>query len=264
MNFDIISGSTTGSSHVIAGKPNQDAVVVLRGPASIVAVVADGCSEGPLSQVGAHLGARITAERLAHEARFPGGARWESVRYDVRRHLGDVLDAMGGGHCDPETRRALVNQYLLFTLVAVVITPALTEIAAIGDGFAAVNGEPIPIGPFPGNMPPYLAYAFTRSTIPPGLLRWNIVASLPTAEVESFVIGTDGMVDFAEAAQRPIPGRGTPLGELSQLWTDPRLYRNTDALRRLLCCANGGIGPRSGQGGLLPDDTTAVVGRRIP
>lgn len=250
--FEFAKGSATGAAHSLVGKPNQDAVVVRQGRDYTIVVVADGCSYGLHSEVGAHLGANIVAselEKRTHSKFTP--FQWETARYFIRRALGDVLENMGGH--DTVTRRYLVNEYLLFTLVAAVITPEVAEFAAIGDGFLCVNGEQFPIGPFPDNMPPYIGYEFTSSSIPADLLRWSVVKSMSTKDLEHFVLGSDGMCDYATTDK---------LGPLDLLWTEGRYFTNQDALRRKLVVANGGVSPRPGFGGMLPDDTTCVVGRR--
>lgn len=265
-DIQIASGSVTGTTHTMAGRANQDAVCRARGDDYIIAVVADGVSEGQHSEVGAQIGAYMTASAIADQIpgqlRCKGEINWGGVAVSVEHELFNVVRAMGGG--DERSMRMLVNQFFLFTLVACVITPTRTEIATIGDGFAVLNGGRIDMPPYPGNMPPCLAYRLVGSSIPREHLRWNVRASIATDDLKSFVIGTDGMADYAGAADLDLPRQpGVKVGPVSALWENDRHYRNADALRRSLAICQGGAGPRAGIGGLLTDDTTVVVGRRV-
>jgi hypothetical protein len=85
---------------------------------------------------------------------------------------------------------------------------------------------------------------------------------LPTAELDHFLLGSDGLLDLRRAAETPIPNGEGVVGPLSQFWTEGRFFKNADNVRRRLRIINGGVdaGPKDG---LLTDDTTLVVGRRI-
>lgn len=261
--YEIASGSVTGTDHVHAGRGNQDARCVRQTPEFTVAVVADGCSDGAHSEVGAHIGANMAASIIARHVmwgRAPGqGVSWG----DVNTLLVDALNgvAVNMGAYDASAARRIVNEFLLFTLVAIVITPDLTEITTIGDGFAALNGTVMPTAKYGKNMPPYIGYKLTTSTIPEEQLRWNVIAVIPTEYVDTFAIGTDGVDDLMANEQAIVPGRVEVVGPLSQFHED-RYYRNADMVRRRLAIINGGVGATAQRGGWLHDDTTLVVGRR--
>ncbi len=121
------------------------------------------------------------------------------------------------------------------------------------------NGERIKLGPFPGNAPPYLGYALIDSAIDPMLLRFNVFATMPTEQLQSFLLGTDGVEDLVQLWDTILPN-GKPIGVIDRLWEEDRFFTNPDMLRRHLALVNGGIDHRHPGG--LTDDTTAVVGRR--
>lgn len=243
----------TGADHVRTGRANQDAFTWRRGERALVAMVCDGCGSGRHSEVGAKLGARLlteTAVRLL-DAGAPAGEAptWSRVRRDLLAQLRLLANAMGGSLTDT------VADYFLFTAVGVAVTLEQTVVVAAGDGLLAVNGAARQLGPFPGNQPPYLSYDLIDDEPGPPLA---IEARLPTAEVDSVLVGTDGAVDL-------------PADELSVdvLCADDALFRNRDAMRRRLALlaaervtpdweARRLVRAR----GRLPDDTTVIALRR--
>lgn len=272
--FELCAGTVTGRGHVTRGLPNQDSHCVLRGDGYTVAIVTDGCSDGHSSGVGAALGARIVAHQMAKHVdtmnvshRAADHVWWlGSVHARLLIALEDVLIAMGGVRSDPTLRHAIVTDYMLFTVVAAIITPRVFLAAGIGDGRLVVNAEDIPLGKFDGNMPPYPAYLLTRTSLPRDKMHFNVLACRPSEEVDSFLIGTDGTDDLVKYADRPIPSAmptPPPIGPLSQFWTSDAIFRNHDIARRRLALINGGVGSCAQPGGLLSDDTTVVAGRRV-
>jgi hypothetical protein len=267
--FETAAGTATGADHVWSGRSNQDARLVSRACRHTLVAVADGCSDGTHSEVGAWMGVHLAVDTIAahlfsadfHEDPLSEAA-WEDIRQGVLRGLEQGVRLMGGaGYLDSERRR-LLNDFFLFTLVVGVIGPDHTQFVAIGDGYLAVNGGEVDLGTFEKNMPPYVAYGLTRTSLAPEALRWRTLAEMPTAELQSFVVGTDGVLDLAAAAEKSMPGRPDLVGPMSQFWTCDRYFTNTDMIRRKLVQCNGGVGPRASQAGLLRDDTTLVVGRR--
>ncbi len=267
--FELIQGTVTGEAHFVSGKPNQDASLVVMADNYIVAIVCDGCGEMPRSEVGAYLGTRIVARAIKLTLSTYGLLGWSLVQSFMTHGLRDIMWQLAGD--DRQAERDIVNEALLFTIVAAVIGPERASFAAIGDGEVIVNGERATLGPFEGNRPPYAVYGLVGSSLPASALGFRVARELPTEELRHFVIGTDGVGDLIAAADTPIPGRDTPVGPVSQLWTDDGLYTNPFALGRRLTMINGGIvqpihgpaGKRLGKRpGLLGDDTTIVAGRR--
>lgn len=266
--FAIAAGSVTGRNHSLAGRNNQDAFLVRRSEDGdlLVGVVCDGCTSGKESGVGAVLGSRIIVESLLRIKNLPIESMLETARQDVEAQFRILARATGG------TLSAAVNELFLFTVVGCIVTPDWTWVFSIGDGVYAVNGDLKQIGPFAGNAPPYLAYALVPSALKqdaPWQLRFTVDANLPTNELQSLLIGTDGTLDLVAAQDRAVPGTDEPVGPLSQFWTDERFFRNPDMVRRQLTRINRDVvkpdwRPHSLQRfrGLLPDDTTLVVLRR--
>lgn len=266
--FETAAGSVAGRDHVHAGRNNQDALCILSGPDATVAVVCDGCSSGRFSEVGAQLGARLIADYLRYTLVAGSKPPWklEEVRRDVLNVIAGLAVSMGG------SLSQTVNDFFLFTAVVAVVGAERTFVAGIGDGMFAYNGEVVRLGPFPNNQPPYLAYAITGSSLASGMgsaLKFMRYLDVPTDEVSSLLIGTDGTADLADAAERLLPGRTEPVGPLSQFWENDKFFRNPFILGRRLNLINpsqGVVRVKDGvverAEGLLPDDTTLVAIRR--
>ena len=261
--FELAAGSVIGRRHLDAGKGNQDAFAWRESAGGIVAVVCDGCGSGEHSEVGAQLGARLLVEELTRaleaNAKLDELQTWEGVRTATLAKLREVATSLGGSFDE------VVSELLLFTVVGVAMTETLTSIFSIGDGLFALNGEVKPLGPFPGNAPPYLSYGLVERDGP----RFVTQKLVATSEVKHLLLGTDGAGDLQEVAARNLPGATEPIGPLSQFWLDDRYFKNRDAIRRRLAMANREISRPiwaeqrvAKEGGLLPDDTTLLVLRR--
>jgi hypothetical protein len=180
----------------------------------------------------------------------------EAVRARVLKFLTTLTAQLG---------ESLVGEHLLFTVVGAVITPARTLVFSAGDGLWALNGQVHPLGPFPNNAPPYLAYGLLSS----GAVALERQALVPTDEVMALMLGTDGAADLAKLSAARMPERDEPVGPLSQYWTDERYFQNPDALRRRLALlsresvrADFTAHRLVRTPGLLADDTTLIVLRR--
>jgi hypothetical protein len=275
--FELAQGSTCGRDHRVSGKNNHDAVSCLINDEAIIAIVCDGCSSGKHSEVGAKLGAQLIATTLCQyiykigesinlltpEQPFP---YWERVRQDVLAQLRVLANAMGS------SLSQTVNEYFLFTVVGLLVLPNYTSVFSIGDGVFVINGEVNTIGPFPNNAPPYLAYGLTGSSLAEEqaqLLDFQIHRAFPNQEIDSIMIGTDGVCDLANVTAKEMPGKPDLVGPLSQFWEKDLFFRNPDALRRRLSLINRDVTRLNPVGlalkkelGLLPDDTTMAVIRR--
>lgn len=270
--FEIAAGSIPGTDHTKPGQPgwknNQDAHDFQAGNDFLIGVVCDGCGgvENGFSEFGARLGARLVAKAFADVLR-------QDNRLDLfadvmlaeveRRVTNSLAEVAAMGTDSLPARNSFAVTHMLFTIVGVVMTEETTLVFSFGDGVYAVNGEVTVIPPFPDNQPPYIAYQFVPSSVDPSLLRFETRALLPTAEVRSVLIGSDGVADLIAAAEMPLPVSGTPLGPLSQFWEEDRFINNPDMIRRRLALANrehveGGLM----KGGLLHDDTTILLVRR--
>ncbi len=253
--FEIAGGSIPGQAHVAAGRNNQDAYAWEASPHAIVAVVCDGCGSAPHSEVGAAIGARLVVRSaLRHLPRSLDPADLlERVRLDVLRRLRLLALVMSR---DATTFARTVLEHFLFTIVGAVVTNRLATTFSLGDGLVVRDGERWQLGPFPGNEPPYLAYALLARS---GEHRFEVHRPVPVAEVRSLLLATDGAIELEHLADRAVLGRNERVGPLEQFSSDDRFFRNPDMVRRRLVVVS-----RGAHGGRLPDDTTLVVLRRRP
>lgn len=234
--YEAVGGSVPGRAHARCGRNNQDAFAWRLLGEQAFAVVCDGCSEGARSEVGAALGARLVIEALSRALRDdPGpahpGALLERVEREVLAGLAVLCDTLGG------ERRRTVADYLLFTVVGVAVGRERALAFAAGDGVAVLDGERIVLGPFADNAPPYLGYALLDDASGAGLVP---IAELPAARLGTIALGSDGALGLELAP-----------------FLDGSCFRNPDAVRRRLTLA-------ARTPGLLFDDTTLVVLRRLP
>ena len=129
---------------------------------------------------------------------------------------------------DGEFKRT-IGDYFLFTIVGALILPEVTAIFSIGDGIIGINERLIEIGPFPNNQPPYSAYSLLDQSLTgfsPDELRFTVHSVTPTNEVQTVLIGTDGVMDLSRAFP------------LNQFWENDLYFKNPDAVRRRLALIN--------------------------
>lgn len=252
--FEIAGGSIPGSAHVRAGRNNQDAFAWLESEQGVVAVVCDGCSSAPHSEVGAKLAARLFARALGRElaSEEPHEVRLARAHRETTDALGRVAGMLA---CEGSQAMRAVRDYLLATAIGVMVDATLATTFAIGDGIAVLNGDPHVFGPFPANEPPYLGYGLLEGdgSARPTL---HVGPSVPAEAFESVLLGTDGVLDLDALAGRTLETEGAVVGPLRQFWEDDGFFRNPDRVRRRLTVINRALH------GALADDTTLVVLRR--
>jgi len=261
--FKVAGASVRGSEHTRLGRNNQDAFAYSVDPAVALGVVCDGCGSAAASEVGAQICARIVVDLLRgqlHEGQDPGeGLFLDHLAAGVCGRLRQFLVCLG----KPGIHQ--VHELLLTTILGFVATPTTCLVFAAGDGIAAINGEVMSLGPFPGNAPPYLAYALGGQDV-----GFQALFCRPTSEVSSLLIASDGADAFISRPDALLPGTQRRLGNLQRLSESPRFVDHPDALRRHLFCAareRTRFDPvtRASQRNpaLLHDDTTIVVGQRM-
>ena len=264
--FELVGGSVIGREHLRVGKNNQDAFCWNVTEAGAVAVVCDGCSSGIHSEVGAKLGARIIVEALHRSVeagmRLEHEEVWQTIQQTLLTQLQQVAALLG------DDRAQTMRDYLLFTITGVVITSTITAVFVLGDGVIAINDQVIRLGPFPNNAPPYLAYELLEENASEAL-QIKVLQVLPTEQLQSLLIGSDGVSDLIQVAEQALPGRSETVGDLANFWQDDRYFRNPDQVRRRLALINREVTVLDKpaqhcvrQSGLLPDDTTLIVIRR--
>ena len=257
--FAIAAGSTIGRDHRETGRNYQDAWVLQRTEKLTIAVVADGCGSGRFSEIGARLGSMLLADNLREQYLSGRGINWARAQRQVLARLDTIAGMCGSDY------RPFVEDHFLFTLVGMMMTPVVTTAFALGDGVIAINGEVKRLGPFPDNMPPYLGYGLLegRIGIDPGLIVLEPIVELATDDVDTWLIGTDGVDDYIDREGTEMPGLTSVVPPLDDFWRSDRYFSgNPELLSRHLKMAARDW-PRSNPNpGLLHDDTTIIVGRR--
>ncbi len=258
-NFKLAGGSMVGRDHRVIGRNNQDAWTILEYPDLTIAIVADGCSSGSKTEVGAELGVRLVAEQIARQYGSSRKIDWQKTQQHVISQLDILALNLGGDY------RRLVEDLFLFTLVGVVLTADQAIFFACGDGIVVVNESRLQLGPFPGNMPPYIAYGLLGNElkIDPREVRMAPVLEIELVDLDSFLIGTDGVMDFISVEDRAMPGLTKLVGPIDQFWLDDRYFGgNPDLVSRQLRLVGRDYPAHNPVHGLLGDDTTLIVGRR--
>lgn len=218
MRHLLAAGSAAGRQHLLAERPNQDAFALREGPWGAAAVVCDGCGSEPKSGLGAALGAALAAGAIEKRLASEGALDLKGLEGDI---LGGILRVSLAAGLD-------LREHFLFTVVGAAFSGERAVVFACGDGVAAVDGTVTRLGPYPGNAPPYLAYALEGANVS--------LKVLYDGTAQSVLVGTDGAAD----------------GDLAPLLAGERFFANHDLLRRTLRRQR------------LADDATVALIRRVP
>ena len=170
------SATHIGREHLRIGRNNQDGVFT----ASRVAVVTDGCSSQPQSEVGAQLGARFLGQWLSKQSELSADLP-EQATDALTSYLYQSVLALG-----PEVD-AMLERYFLFTYLAAIRIGDRGMIFGLGDGAFLVDDELVKIDSGPENAPPYCAYRLTTSGSRPEAQTHFI------GEAKRFAVMTDGL-----------------------------------------------------------------------
>jgi hypothetical protein len=282
--FELSGDSFPGRDHLargnlFIGKNNQDAYETRAWPDLVVAVAGDGCGSQAKSEFGAILGVRLLVKALRQQwNRLRAGftaqsfdqavaGLLEDARRDVVAHLRTMAKMLSFEDGAPDERwSAFVQGHMLFTLVGAILTPSGSAFFSLGDGMLVVNEEEFPIGPFPDDEPPYIAYDLLQTRWKEPELHFTIHKTLPTDAVNSFLVGSDGTRELSRLAMTTIPGTAEQIGPLSQFWTDDIYFTKTGIRRKLARINTRYVKVSAGELVIddprLPDDTTLVVGCR--
>lgn len=257
--FEVTGGSVLGRDHLLAGRNNQDAFAWRQEGSALAAVVCDGCGSAPRSEVGAAMFARLLPALMLRALSMgvpPGRALLDDVQREALSRMGRIAEALGGDV------RESVHEQLLFTVVGAVLSEQGGFVFSLGDGLILWNGEPISLGPFEGNAPPYLAYGLLGREV-----SFTLHRTAALADVDTVVLGTDGATALLDVIGLTLPGKPEPARGLAELVSDDAIFRNRDALRRRLALMNREAhvvvdGRLRREPGLLADDTTLIAIRR--
>lgn len=235
--FLITSGTVLGGEHARLARNNQDAIGLSVAGETICGVVADGCSEGRASEVGANLAAHWLAAwgpRYARASGFEPRRFAPALARGLIRHLEPLARSLSA---TPGVDPAVVQELFLFTFLMVVMTDQRTTIFGVGDGVFSVDGATTVLDAGPGNAPPYLGYRLLAGCAG-GAHDPAIHFDGATQALGAMLIATDGAADL----------------DLPALLRDDSFLRNRTLLhKRLRVLAKERR---------LDDDTTAILIRR--
>jgi hypothetical protein len=189
----VATGSVLGREHARLGRNNQDAVAIAREGAWLVAVVTDGCSSAPASEVGARLGASFLAAHVPAIARREVSP--EAVASEASAALLGYLGTVARGLAVSASAAAVVHDHLLFTFLCAVVGPTRAFVFGAGDGVFSIDGRVTVLDSGPDNAPDYLAYGLLAA-LAPATSPTRVHADVEVAGLRSLVVATDGAVDL--------------------------------------------------------------------
>lgn len=285
--FKITSGSVIGRSHIRLGINNQDAHAYHVCDDGFVAVVCDGCGSGAFSEVGATMGSKIITNMLRDFIKtYTLSARNKSHLLTdievfkkhavlelckIKRQLVSFITNTAA-IMDADDFINMVIDHFLFTIVGAVSIYPFGVIFSIGDGCYALNEKLIMIPPCESNSPPYIAYNTIANHVKEEVLsrsaNFEICEMFNTEDLDSLLIGTDGVMDIEEAAENRIPGKEELVGPVNQFWNNEKYTKNSTAITRRLTqikrhhsrVKNGWLQHEQGH---LSDDTTIILIKRV-
>ncbi len=271
------------------------------GEQPLIAMVSDGVSSAIDSEVGSKLAVRLYCATLAREfsraqvalreaAEMKGlkfevdplpEAFWQRLDNNALAPISTLLMALSS---DDAEFRVNIKQLFLFTLLGIIHTEEFGSwiFGPKGsDGVFAANGEITVLEPQTGNKPVSPAYRFVSNEFQDrrDLMETVVHRYFPPGALKTFLIGTDGVVHLQKAEGKKIPGREEKVHPLSEFWTNGE-FLEQDTLELYLrqlnteWCRLIKPKPEEEAGGkkasllreprLLLDDTTVVVGVRVP
>jgi serine/threonine protein phosphatase PrpC len=246
--FSLAGASVVGPAHARAGRNNQDAWSAWVGDDFAVLALADGCSGGAASEVGAHFAVRwVVAEAARRSARERVGSHevFAGELFDgLARELGALALALAP---EPEHLTAVVADLLLATVLVALVDHERTSAFAVGDGLVVVNGVPVVLEGDRQRGPAYLAYRLCDQAdtgYDPKSIAPRLVAEVQTSTLRMLALASDG-------AHGLLPAKaGRDL--LAALLEDGAVARRPALLHARLA----ELAPEPG---LLDDDVTVVA-----
>lgn len=231
-----IGGSVAGREHRRLGRNNQDGYAITARRDRLVAVVTDGCSASPASEVGARLGALAIASWLLAAPPLAGASASA-----LAAGLGAALDALHRGVVSllGGTTERTVRDLLLFGFLAALVERDVLMILGLGDGLHQIGSSRTILDPGPDNAPAYAAYRLLPRSRLSREVRLEVRVHVERlGPLERVLIATDGAASLGP--------------HLDEIVHEPRYARNPTLLQRRL----NALVQRPG---LLADDTTVIT-----
>jgi serine/threonine protein phosphatase PrpC len=249
-DFETATGSVIGRNHREKGLNNQDFSGFYTNDELVVGIVSDGCGSSSCSEIGAYLGCNILMDQIVNkygrmilsseiETHDRAEYLFKEIQCGVLRKLSNILETLPFSRLSEK-----INEAFLFTLVGFVITPDVTITFSIGDGFIFLNETCLKIeNPISDddqflNAPPYISYGLLKTSVYPKSVDFTIHHHLPTENVNSLLVATDGLDDFIKNENSCIPGQKKLVGPVSQFWTDDQYFKLKTGIQRHLIVVN--------------------------
>lgn len=253
---EFTAGSVIGASHRKKGTNNQDSYITYCDDDLFIGLISDGCSykDQPLSrsEIGSALLCEFTTSSILSLRHQIGS---EQFFHTLFRNLNDRIALHLSLIDEPER---YTRKYLQATLLGCIISNNHLWIFSCGDGIYFLNGNQHTILPQEGNSPVYIAYQFMPTTFSSALLdrelRFHVQQSISMDEVDSVLLGSDGLQELIDAKEALIHVRNEPIGEIEQWWTKDLYFRNPVSATNWLRMMN--------EGGYCKDDVTLIGVRK--
>lgn len=182
-------GQSVGLDHQLKQRNCQDSYALYESTDTIIGVVCDGCSEGPRSEVGAALGAQyLMAQASQLVAQHIPLADLPKMLYTRLVAYLDQVTALS----TPPNRVVFVRDYLLFTVLVLIITKEGTLLLSAGDGLIVIDEQVECIDQ--KNLPSYVAYHLLPEYLPTSFKMPQGFQVHAVTEWQQLAIGSDGFV----------------------------------------------------------------------
>lgn len=181
------AGRVLGRDHLLRAANCQDSHALYHDDQYTIGIVCDGCGEGANSEFGAAAAAHFLngeALRLLRAGTAPADLP-AALYARLREMLNGLLSLIA-----PPNRVTFIRDYLLFTVLGVVIADGQAVIFAAGDGLIAID-ETITQRD-EGNAPRYPAYHLLEAPHQPADLPSGFEVYTVPAGWQRLAIGSDG------------------------------------------------------------------------
>jgi hypothetical protein len=268
-NFLAVGGSVVGVEHKRVGRNNQDAWAINANKSDLVAVVCDGCSSSPLSEVGANLMARFISDKaleLTNNGQVSALDIFPQLEFETLEFIRGIAEKFRY-----RKYSQIIDTMFLATIMGAIIQKDQVAIFSLGDGIYSVNGN-VEVLDY-NNIPPYLGYKVYPMDFDTDISKINLqcMEIFPAEEIQTILLATDGAQDIIEKSGGQLLGVSAEekIGGLEQFEKNEKYEKNPSLLQVRLNQMNL---PRAvvdwkaqeikKSEGILGDDTTIVLLKR--